>query len=45
MFKLSFLNVLTAFSLISTIFNDTSIVFNDTSMILLSAFSEKYHWL
>ena len=45
MFKLSFLNVLTVFSLISTIFNDTSIVFNDTSMILLSAFSEKYHWL
>ena len=45
MFKLSFLNVLTVFSLISTIFNDTSIVFNDTSMILLSAFSEKCHWL
>ena len=45
MFKLSFLNVLTVFSLISTIFNDTSIVFNDTYMILLSAFSEKYHWL
>ncbi len=43
MFKLSFLNVLTVFSLISTIFNDTSIVFNDTSMILLSAFFEKYH--